>query len=92
MRSRSQFSDKKYLELRWLTTVKGCGESDGKHFDFRTMHSIYFHSLRDQVKSIKSLYVPEYLVSILINSLAAAGWGSIFTTGLTIMGLHFQRS
>ena len=22
----------------------------------------------------------------------AAGWGRIFTTGLTIMGLHFQKS
>ena len=22
----------------------------------------------------------------------AAGWGRIFTTGLTIMGLHFQQS
>ena len=54
---------------------------------------IFVYSLRSELLALLVVKLPEGeggYFSVKDYWGCAAGWGRIFTTGLTIMGLHFQ--
>ena len=52
----------------------------------RSLFAVFALPVRYSSKPKQSISLPKLIM------VCAAGWGRIFTTGLTIMGLHFYKS